>query len=440
MNLSIAHNKGALERLEVGFSGEVAIMNILKQDAMEAVRFAIESVLPEKTVIRVLEESCTSKNITVLSIGKAAWRMAKAAKEHLGSSVKKGMVITKYGHSMGPIEGMEIFEAGHPIPDNNSILATTKALEMVSKLSKQDLVLFLISGGGSSLFEKPADGVSLEDISAVTEQLLSCGANITEINTIRKRLSQVKGGKFAQTVQPASIFSIILSDVLGDRVDTVASGPAFPDPTSSREALEIVEKYSLDLKPEILNSILIETPKFLPGISWSLAGNVSSLCKAAANFLGRKGYRVIILTTFLSCEAKEAGSFIGSIAKEIRFYGRPLLPPCAVIFGGEPVVHLKGKGIGGRNQELALAAAPLIDGLRGTIVVSIGSDGTDGPTDAAGGMVDGGTASFLNGLGKKISDFLENNDSGTALDLCGGLIRTGPTGTNVNDLSMILCK
>lgn len=412
----------------------------LRKDALETIRFAIDSVLPEKAVIRVLEERGVSGKISVVSIGKAAWRMAKATKDFLGPLAREGIVITKYGHSMGPIEGMEIFEAGHPVPDENSVLATTRALEMVSELGKNDTVLLLVSGGGSSLFEKPADGVSLEDISMVTEQLLSCGANILEINTIRKRLSRVKGGRFAQAAQPASVFSIILSDVLGDRGDTVASGPAFPDGTSSGEALEIAKKYSLRLKPEIIDSIRKETPKFLPGVDWAFAGNISSLCGAAADLLERKGYRVLLLTTFISCEAREAGSFIGSIAREIRFSGRPIPPPCAVIFGGETVVHLKGNGKGGRNQELALAAAPWIEGLNDTIVVSIGSDGTDGPTDAAGGIVDGDTVFRLDRLGMKINEILERNDSGTALGSCGGLVITGPTGTNVNDLSMILCK
>ncbi|MDO9509426.1 MAG: DUF4147 domain-containing protein, partial [Thermovirgaceae bacterium] len=324
--------------------------------------------------------------------------------------------------------------------DRNSISATSRVLDMVSGLESLDTVLFLVSGGGSALFEKPAEGITLEDLSDVTEQLLSCGAHIDEINTIRKRLSMVKAGRFAQIVAPASIFSIILSDVLGDRTESIASGPAFPDETTSKEALAIAKKFSLRLRPELIAEIEKETPKNLPQVTTILAGSVSTLCASAETFLRQRGYKTLLLTTSLSCEAREAGSFLAAIAREVRASGNPLPPPCAIILGGETVVHLRGKGKGGRNQEMALAAALGIARLPDTVVVSVGSDGTDGPTDAAGGIVDGNTMADLARIGIDAEEMLAANDSWTALDACGGLVVTGPTGTNVNDLSIIICR
>lgn len=411
-----------------------------REDAFGTLRFAIDSVLPENAVSRVLAESTIEGNIILVAIGKAAWRMASAAKKTLGDRISRGVVVTKYAHSMGSIDGIEIFEAGHPFPDKNSISATSRVLDMVSGLDSVDTILFLVSGGGSALFEKPAKGVTLEDLSDVTEQLLSCGAGIVEINTIRKRLSMVKGGRFAQIASPASIFSIVLSDVLGDRPETIASGPAFPDETTSNEALAIAKKYSLRLRPELIAKIGEETPKNLPQVTTILAGSVSSLCSSAETFLSQRGYKTLLLTTSLSCEAREAGSFLAAIAREVRASGNPLPPPCAIILGGETVVHLRGNGKGGRNQEMALAAAMGIASLPDTVVVSVGSDGTDGPTDAAGGIVDGNTVADLARIGIDAGEMLAANDSWTALEACGGLVITGPTGTNVNDLSIIICR
>jgi len=411
-----------------------------RRDALETVDYAIKKVLPEKAVTLSLQKETFPGRVVIVSIGKAAWRMAKAAVDLLGSQVSRGIVITKYGHSMGSIDGIEIFEAGHPFPDANSVLATSKAVKMVSGLGSDDTVLFLVSGGGSSLFEKPAVGVTLKDLQGVTGQLLSCGADIVEINTIRKRLSSVKGGRFARIASPARVFSIILSDVKGDRADSIASGPAFPDETTSEDALAIARKYSLRLKPELIASIGEETPKEIPLAKTVIAGSIITLCEAAGTFLAQHGYRTLLLTTSLSCEAREAGSFLAAVAREIRSSGNPIQPPCAMIIGGETVVHMKGKGKGGRNQELALAAAMGIADLPGTVIVSVGSDGTDGPTDAAGGIVDGNTMAELARLGIDAGKALDENDSGTALKACGGLVVTGPTGTNVNDLSMILCS
>jgi len=421
-------------------------MKQVRDDAMKAAMKAIEAVLPENAVKEALrDERFLTRldgggRIVLAAIGKAAWRMAKASAEVLGSRLDGGVVVTKYGHSMGDIQGIEIREAGHPFPDENTLAGTAKLLEGVKGLSEKDTVLFLVSGGGSALFEKPKDGVGLNDLISVTDQLLACGADIVEINMIRKRLSAVKGGRFAHFVAPAHVFAIVLSDVLGDRLDSIASGPAHPDGSTVREAMRVVEKYSLSMRPRLLDALKEETPKTLDNVTTIIAGSVTALCSAAEKAVRELGYVPLLLTTTLSCEARDAGAFLASVAREIRSSGNPLKPPCAILLGGETVVHLKGKGMGGRNQELALAAAAGIRGLADTVVISVGSDGTDGPTDAAGGLVDGETVPAISGLGLDLEKILADNDSYHGLDACGCLVRTGPTGTNVNDLTILLCR
>ena len=421
-------------------------MKQVRDDAMKAALKAIEAVLPENAVKEALrDERFLTRldgggRIVLAAIGKAAWRMAKAAAEALGSRLDGGVAVTKYGHSMGDIQGIEIREAGHPFPDENTLAGTAKLLEGVKGLSEKDTVLFLVSGGGSALFEKPKDGVGLNDLISVTDQLLACGADIVEINMIRKRLSAVKGGRFAHFVAPAHVFAIVLSDVLGDRLDSIASGPAHPDGSTVREAMRIVEKYSLSMRPGLLDALKEETPKTLDNVTTIIAGSVTALCSAAEKAVRELGYVPLLLTTTLSCAARDAGAFLASVAREIRSSGNPLKPPCAILLGGETVVHLKGKGMGGRNQELALAAAAGIRGLADTAVISVGSDGTDGPTDAAGGLVDGETVPAISGLGLDLEKILADNDSYHGLDACGCLVRTGPTGTNVNDLTILLCR
>jgi hydroxypyruvate reductase len=421
-------------------------MTDVRQDALSIARKAIEAVLPENAVREALRgEAFTTRmrsggKIVLAAIGKAAWRMAKAAAETLGDRLDGGVVVTKYGHANGPIEGVEIFEAGHPFPDENTIKGTARVLEKVGGLSAMDTVLFLVSGGGSALFEKPGEGITLQDLVGVTDQLLASGADIVEINTIRKRLSSVKGGRFARFVAPAHIFSVVLSDVLGDRLDSIASGPAYPDGSTAADASRIVGKYGLSLSPVLQEALEKETPKSLENVTTLITGSVTALCRAAEREVALLGYTPLLLTTTLNCEAGEAGAFIAAMAKEIRSSGNPLPPPCALLLGGETIVRLKGKGKGGRNQEMALAAAFGIKGLADTAVICVGSDGTDGPTDAAGGVVDGGTIGALAGLGIDAEALLADNDSYHALDACGGLVRTGPTGTNVNDLSILLCR
>lgn len=407
----------------------------LRNDAQVIMDAAIMAALPGSAVKKALEgENFASGRLLLVAIGKAAWSMAKAACDILRDRIDDGVVITKYGHSQGDLPKMRIFEAGHPIPDENSFAATEEAIKLVTGLSENDKVLFLISGGGSALFEKPL--IPSADLEHITKQLLASGADIVEINTIRKRLSAVKGGKFAMLCEPAQVLSIVLSDIIGDPLDMIASGPAYPDKSTSQQALDIIRKYGITVSEEVRSLLSKETPEALGNVTTKVTGSVTQLCSAAEKACMELGYEPVVLTASLRCEAREAGSFMASIAQYYSSTNKSL----AFIAGGETVVHLKGKGKGGRNQELALAAAEGISGLAETAVFSIGSDGTDGPTDAAGGYVDNHTKDVLDKKGISIFGALENNDAYHALKACDGLIITGPTGTNVNDLSVLLIK
>lgn len=407
----------------------------LRKDVDQIVRAALRAAQPDTAVAKALSAAQFGPGRLVLvAAGKAAWQMASAALEQLGDRVDSGVVITKYGHSKGPLAGLDIYEAGHPVPDQNSFQATQAALEAVSGLTREDTVLFLLSGGGSALFEKPlVPGETLQDI---TRQLLACGADIVEMNTIRKRISAVKGGRFARACLPAQVFSIVLSDILGDPLDMIASGPAYPDSSTSQQAAAIARKYNLKLTDEVWTLLEQETPKTLDNVTTQITGSVRELCAAAARECEALGYAPVLLTDQLCCEAREAGSFLASILKTHAGEGKSL----AFIAGGETVVHLTGKGKGGRNQELALAAAAGISGMDGAAVFSVGSDGTDGPTDAAGGYVDSRTLSELSARGLDLFSVLSDNDAYHALEAVDGLIVTGPTGTNVNDVAVALLR
>ena len=407
---------------------------LLRAHADTIIASSINAVKPDEAVRRALEGQEFSGRVVLVAAGKAAWQMASAADRCLGDRIDSGVVITKYGHVMGPIANYACHEGGHPIPDENSFLGTRAALELVKNLSAKDTVLFLLSGGGSALFENPLiPGDALQD---VTAQLLACGADIVEINTVRKRLSGVKGGRFAQLCAPAHVFSIVLSDILGDPLDMIASGPACPDSSTCAQALSIAEKYRLKLTDEVRALLAMETPKHLDNVTTRITGSVRELCAAAAAACRELGYEPVLLTDQLCCQAREAGSFLSSILKSHANDGRNL----AFLAGGETVVRLTGSGKGGRNQELALSAAAGIEGNARMAVFSVGSDGTDGPTDAAGGYVDGDTAAALRLLGLDIHQILQNNDAYNALRRVDGLIFTGPTGTNVNDVAVALLR
>ena len=403
----------------------------LRKDVQQILASSLQAVLPDKAVQRALRDfEPHGGRVLLVAAGKAAWQMAAAAVRTLGR-VDGGVVVTKYHHVKGDIPGVVCCEGGHPVPDEGSFAATQKALELVQDLTAADDVLFLLSGGGSALFEKSlVPGAELQDI---TGQLLGCGADIVEMNTIRKRLSAVKGGRFARLCAPAQVYSIVLSDILGDPLDMIASGPACPDSSTCAEALAIAEKYQLKLSPKAQALLEQETPKTLDNVTTRITGSVRELCAAAAKECSALGYEPVMLTDQLCCEAREAGSFLASILKSHAGQGRKL----AFLAGGETVVHLTGKGLGGRNQELALAAAPGIAGLDAA-VFSAGSDGTDGPSDAAGGYVDGETAAALAAKGLDVFEVLHNNDAYHALKAVDGLLVTGPTGTNVNDVAVAL--
>lgn len=381
-----------------------------------------------------------SGEVILIAVGKAAWRMAQSAHGILGSRVARGCVITKDGHSMGPIGNLEIYESAHPVPEKRNLTATRRALALVDGLKKEDSVLFLVSGGGSALFELPLDGISLADTTDMTSQLLACGADIVEINTLRKRVSAVKGGRFALACMPARVRCVLLSDVPDGLADSVASGPACPDTGTREKAEAVVRRYGLMLSPSVMDALKIETPKTLSNVEMQITGSVSLLCEAALGFLAEEGFDATLLTTSLDCEAAAAGAFFSAVAREAVRRRPSRARPVAYVAGGETVVKLKGRGKGGRCQEAALAAALGIRGLSGVAFAAAGSDGTDGPTDAAGGIVDGESERRMAEKGIDARERLDENDAYRALTASGDLLITGPTGTNVNDLMLLLVE
>ena len=411
----------------------------LREDAEKIYEYAIESCLPDSVVKEALKSFCLPRGRLVLvSIGKAAWRMARCAVDYveneLFGKVDCGVVITKYGHSEGKIHGVDIYEAAHPIPDANCVLATEEVLKMTDGLSEDDAVLFLVSGGGSALFESPY--CKLSELSELTGELLASGADINEINAVRKHISKVKGGRFAKHIYPARVFAVVLSDVLGNRLDTIASGPCAPDMSSIEDVKDILGKYKIKISDALYQLLMNETPKEITNATHFVSGSVAELCRAAKRMADELGYKSEIITDNEQGIAREVGTRLARAAVDKRDSDVPI----ALIIGGEPVVKLKGNGLGGRNQELVLSASLLISGNDNIAVFSVGSDGTDGPTDAAGGIVFGD--SYISMEKSEINPLLalENNDSYNALSAIGGLITTGPTGTNVNDVAVALIR
>ena len=409
------------------------VRTALRADAETILRGAIRAVLPDEAVRRALTDVQFPGRVFLVAAGKAAWQMANVACKAL-PALAGGVVVTKYGHVKGEIDGVACYEGGHPVPDENGLRGTAAALALTEALRADDTVLFLLSGGGSALFEQPL--LPLAELQDITRELLAAGADIVEINTVRKRLSAVKGGRFAAHCAPAQVFSIVLSDIVGDPLDMIASGPACPDRSTCAQALAIAEKYRLCLSPHARALLCQETPKTLTNVTTKITGSVRALCAAAEKECRALGYEPVLLTDCLTCEAREAGSFLASVARTHVSSKRPL----AFLAGGETVVHLRGTGKGGRNQELALSAALGIEGLCNALVASAGSDGTDGPTDAAGGIVDGGTAAEMRLHGADPARALADNDSYHALKSAGSLFFTGPTGTNVNDVALVLIR
>lgn len=392
----------------------------------------------------------TQGHVFVIGCGKAAAQMALALQEIIGAKITGGVVVVKYGHGLS-LEKIKVVEAGHPIPDQAGFSGAQQVVEMVSGAGAADLILFVISGGGSALLPMPADGLTLADKQKTTQALLASGATIHEVNALRKHLSRLKGGRLAQLAFPANTISLILSDVVGDQLDAIASGPTVGDATSYGDCLEIVRRYGLNDKiPGAALSLLqrgaqgeiAETPKppaaLFRNVQNLIVGSNRMAIAAAQQQAAALGYPTLVLSSAIEGESRAVASSHCAHIKEILQRDRSAGQPHCLISGGETTVTLRGDGLGGRNQEFALAAAIEIADLDNVVVLSAGTDGTDGPTDAAGAIVDGTTLHRGRAQGLNAHEFLSRNDSYPYLQATGDLLVTGPTLTNVMDLQVIL--
>ncbi len=390
------------------------------------------------------------RRIYVVGAGKAAVPMAQAMEAMLGNRITRGIVVVKYGYR-APLKRVEIIEAGHPIPDKAGLEGAKRIKELVRYATQEDLIFCLLSGGASALLPAPVTGVTLKDKQTVTEALLASGAAIGEINAVRKHLSTLKGGQLARDAFPARLVTLILSDVVGDSLDVIASGPTVPDNSTFDDCVRIVEQYGLEhaFPSSVLNHLrrgkagmVEETPKahdplFARMLNLVVANNLCGL-KAAQRKARTLGYRTLVLSSQIEGESKEAAAVLSGIFKEVVKSGNPLRPPACVIAGGETTVTVRGKGKGGRNQELAFWVAERIRGLRGIYFLSAGTDGTDGPTEAAGAMVDGTTMERAHRLGIIPREFARENNTYLFFKNVGDLFVTGPTNTNVMDMMIAL--
>ncbi|MDI6890761.1 MAG: glycerate kinase [Thermodesulfovibrionales bacterium] len=413
-----------------------------------------ESAKPYIDRIYSIYQNDNYNKLFVIGFGKAVCSMAKAAEDSLASLINAGIVITKYGHCYLPFkpEKIEVCEAGHPVPDASGLKAAKKIIRLVSDTDERTFIVCLISGGGSALLVSPYEGVSLGEKQKITELLLKAGANINELNTVRKHISRVKGGRLAELAYPAKVISLILSDVIGDRLDVIASGPTSPDKTTYGEALRILEKYGLmDGCPQSILEVLYkgakglipETPKegniVFERVENIIIGSNKKALSAAKEKAEGSGFYAEIISSELTGEARDAGKWLAK--KAIRTRDALSVKRNAricLISGGETTVTVKGNGVGGRNMELALSFAMEIEGIDGIILLSAGTDGTNGPTDAAGAIIDGYTVKKAKAIGLNPKKYLNNNDSYNFFKKIDGLFITGPTGTNVMDIQIIL--
>ncbi len=395
------------------------------------------------------------ERIFVVGAGKAGTPMALAVADILGERLTAGVLTVKYGHnSSEPLPArLNIYEAGHPVLDEAGIQATTRITNLLADLTERDLVLALISGGGSALLEQPVVGVTLADMQAVTGALLKCGATINQLNAIRKHLSRVKGGQLARLVAPARLVGLLLSDVVGSPLDVIGSGPTVPDTSTLQEAYGIIEGLGLlstgQVPPSILSHFqrglageVSETPK--PGdpiferVQNVVVADNRVAAQAALAKAAKLGFNTLLLSTFIEGEAREVARVLAGVAREIQATGQPIARPACILAGGETTVTIRGEGLGGRNQELGLAAALAIEGLTDVMIVALATDGSDGPTDASGAIAEGDTVRLARQKGLDPADYLRRNDAYHFFEAAGGLVKTGPTHTNVNDLTMIL--
>ena len=390
--------------------------------------------------------------VYVVGAGKANAPMAEALEDILGDSLTGGVITVKYEHSL-PLRKIQVCEGGHPVPDENGLAGAQAMLDLVQSLNPKALVFCLLSGGGSALMPAPAEGITLADKQETTRLLLACGANIEEINAVRKHLSAIKGGQLARATAPATCVSLLLSDVVGDPLDAIASGPTVPDRTTFQDVLKIVRNYGIQEKLPAPVRMRIskgadggieDTPKSdHPSFSKTqnvIVGNNRQAIQAAAIEAESLGYNTLILSSSIEGETADVACIHAAIAREIHESGHPMPRPACILSGGETTVTIQGDGKGGRNQEFALAAATKISGLPDTLILSAGTDGTDGPTDAAGAFADGTTKQRASEAGVDIEDFLSRNDSYTFFGLLDDLLKTGPTRTNVMDVRIVLVR
>lgn len=435
----------------------------LRRNALSILRFSIKACDPFYAIKKRIKlksgklwvdgfsyDLRSIQRIFIIGAGKASARMAQALEEILGEKISSGIVITKKGYGV-LLKKVELVEGGHPLPDRYGWQATREILRLLSRTNRDDLVIFLLSGGGSALLVSPIPGISLRDKIKLTDQLLRCGADIKEINAIRKHISQVKGGKLAEKAQPARVLSLILSDVIGDRLDSIASGPTAPDGTTFSDCLKIIAKYKLrnEIPPSIYSHLkkgaqgeIEETPK--PGdrifkrVKNVIIGSNRMALEAAKKRAEDLGFNVLTLPRPVAGDTTRAARRHVNLVKQIKIQKNPVSPPACTISGGETTVKVKGKGLGGRNQEFALVGAVGIEGMKNVAFLSAGTDGTDGPTDAAGAICDGDTIKRALKKGLDPKRYLDENDSYHFFQHLGDLIITGPTHTNVMDVHLIL--
>ncbi|MEM1589857.1 MAG: glycerate kinase [Candidatus Bathyarchaeia archaeon] len=444
-------------------NGQSQVDKKARELALKSLEAAVKAVDPKRLIASklVLKGSLLEvgdytfdlnqfKNVYVIGGGKASGSMAEALENLLGEKITDGAVNVPRG-CKHKTKIVKLYEASHPIPDESGVRGVKRMLEIAEKAGENDLVICLISGGGSSLMPLPRNGITLADKRKITEDLLKCGATINEINTVRKHISGIKGGWLAKKAYPATVLNLILSDVVGDPLEFIASGPTVPDSTTFSDAVKVLKKYGLwEKAPESIRRVLLEgerglipeTPKrddkVFKKVFNVIIGNCREASTAACKALKSEGLNTLLLTSLLEGEARHVGTVLASAAREIDTSGNPVQRPAAMVVGGETTVTVAGKGKGGRNQEIALAAALKINGLEGCAVASLSTDGVDGPTDAAGAIADGKTMAKAERNGLNAEKFLAENDSYNFFSKLGDLIFTGQTGTNVNDISVVI--
>ncbi|NLX10200.1 MAG: glycerate kinase [Chloroflexi bacterium] len=421
-------------------------------DAVDPAQAIRRAVRREGNVLHVAGQEydlARFRRVLVIGGGKAGASMAGAVEEVVGDRIAAGWVNVKYGYAL-PTRRIHVHEAGHPVPDAAGIEGTQRMIDLLRGATADDLVLSLISGGGSALMTLPVPGVTLHDIQTLTQALLRSGAPIGAINALRKHLSQIKGGQLARLAHPATVIALILSDVVGSPLDVIASGPTVPDPTTFADAQAVIERYGIaDEVPESIRRHLADgiagrvadTPQagdpVLARVQNVIVADNARAAQAAVERAGALGFHTLLLSTFVEGEAREVAHVLAALAKEVHASGQPIPRPACLVLGGETTVTVRGPGQGGRNQELALAAVQAIRGLDGVIIASLATDGSDGPTDAAGGLVDGTTLARGEALGLSAAAALAANDAYPYLAQVDDLLMTGPTNTNVNDLMLV---